>query len=77
MVWCGASNICGHGWRQHVFARPLRSADRRWPVAAGLFVGTFGFDAYAYWNVTMPDPYSIPVGALDSYRSRPRLAEWT
>ena len=37
--------------------------------------GTFGFDAYAYWNVSMPDPYSIPVGALGSFNYSPAFAQ--
>ncbi len=55
-------------------------------VVAGLLFGaylflvvapeaqTFGFDAFAYWNVTMPDPYSMPVGALGSFNYSPAFA---
>jgi hypothetical protein len=37
--------------------------------------GTFGFDAFAYWNVSMPDPYGIPYGALGSYNYSPAFAQ--
>ena len=35
---------------------------------------TFGYDAFAYWNVTMPDPYAVPVGALGSFNYSPAFA---
>ena len=35
---------------------------------------TFGFDAFAYWNVSMPDPYAVPVGALGSFNYSPAFA---
>ncbi|MEX1335780.1 MAG: glycosyltransferase family 87 protein [Candidatus Limnocylindrales bacterium] len=38
-------------------------------------IGTFGFDAFAYWNVTMPDPYEIPHGSLGSYNYSPAFAQ--
>lgn len=34
-----------------------------------------GFDAYAYWAVSMPDPYVNPVGALGSYNYSPAFAQ--
>ncbi len=37
-------------------------------------VGTFGFDAYAYWSVSMPDPYTIDVGALGAFNYAPPIA---
>jgi hypothetical protein len=36
---------------------------------------SFGYDAYAYWSVTMPDPYGIPYGALGSYNYSPAFAQ--
>jgi hypothetical protein len=36
---------------------------------------TFGFDAFAYWNVSMPEPYANPVGALGSYNYSPAFAQ--
>jgi hypothetical protein len=36
---------------------------------------TFGFDAFAYWNVSMPEPYENPVGALGSYNYSPAFAQ--
>lgn len=36
--------------------------------------GTVGFDAYAYWNVQMPNPYLIPVGALGAFTYSPPVA---
>ena len=38
-------------------------------------VQTFGFDAFAYWNVSMPDPYGLPVGQLGSYNYSPAFAQ--
>ena len=42
-------------------------------VAPG--IGTFGYDAYAYWSVSMPEPYLAPVGALGSYNYSPAFAQ--
>jgi len=65
------------------FGRPIAAG----LVAAGLLflaylflvvaprTGTFGFDAYAYWTVSMPDPYSIPVGALGAFNYSPAFAQ--
>ena len=36
---------------------------------------SFGFDAFAYWNVSMPDPYELPVGELGSYNYSPAFAQ--
>ena len=36
---------------------------------------SFGFDAFAYWNVSMPDPYELPVGELGSYNYSPVFAQ--
>ena len=35
---------------------------------------TFGFDAFAYWNVTLPYPYTVPHGALGSFNYSPPVA---
>ncbi len=37
-------------------------------------VQTFGFDAWAYWNVSMPTPYDKPVGAIGSFNYSPPIA---
>jgi hypothetical protein len=40
---------------------------------------TFGYDAFAYWSVTMPEPYAVPVGALGSFNYSPAyalIADW-
>ena len=37
-------------------------------------VGTFGFDAYAYWNVALPNPYTVEYGALGSFNYSPPIA---
>ena len=37
-------------------------------------VQTFGFDAYAYWSVSMPDPYAVPIGGLGSFNYTPPVA---
>jgi len=42
--------------------------------------GTVGFDAFAYWNVQMPNPYLIPVGSLGAFTYGPPVAQlfaWT
>jgi hypothetical protein len=64
------------------FARPLSHG----LVIAGLLFGAYlfivvapssqsvGFDAFAYWNVSLPEPYTIPVGALGSFNYSPPLA---
>lgn len=36
---------------------------------------SFGYDAYAYWSVTMPDLYGIPFGQLGSYNYSPAFAQ--
>ena len=36
--------------------------------------GTVGFDAFAYWNVQLPDPYVIPVGSLGAFTYSPPVA---
>ena len=36
---------------------------------------SFGFDAFAYWNVTLPDPYTIQYGAIGSYNYSPPFAQ--
>lgn len=38
-------------------------------------VQSFGYDAFAYWNVSMPDPYDIPVGALGAFNYSPAFAQ--
>jgi hypothetical protein len=37
-------------------------------------IGTVGFDAYAYWSVQAPDPYTVPVGALGAFTYSPPAA---
>ena len=37
-------------------------------------VGTFGFDAYAYWSVDPQSAYAQPVGALGSFNYAPPVA---
>ena len=36
---------------------------------------SFGFDAFAYWSVSMPEPYDVPVGGLGSYNYSPAFAQ--
>ena len=36
---------------------------------------TFGFDAFAYWSVSMPDPYVEAVGALGTFNYAPPIAQ--
>lgn len=64
------------------FARPLSHG----LVVAGLLFGAYlfivaapntqsvGYDAFAYWNVSLPEPYTIPVGALGSFNYSPPFA---
>ena len=33
--------------------------------------GTFGYDSFAYWNVSAADPYSVPLGNLGSFNYSP------
>ena len=35
---------------------------------------SFGLDAFAYWNVSMPEPYGIPLGHLGSFLYAPPIA---
>jgi hypothetical protein len=37
-------------------------------------LGTFGFDAFAYWNVDIREPYSIPVGTIGAFNYAPPIA---
>ncbi len=37
-------------------------------------VGTFGFDAFAYWAVDIADPYRVPVGGLGAFTYTPVAA---
>jgi hypothetical protein len=37
-------------------------------------VGTFGYDAWSYWSVSLPHPYTIPLGALGSFPYPPPIA---
>jgi hypothetical protein len=37
-------------------------------------VGTFGFDAFAYWAVDIADPYRVPVGGLGAFPYTPVAA---
>lgn len=49
-------------------------------LAAFLFVivapavGTFGFDAYAYWQVDIADPYGATAGGLGAFTYTPAIA---
>jgi len=43
-------------------------------VVQGPRLQTFGYDAYAYWNVALPDPYAIALGALGSFNYSPPVA---
>lgn len=36
--------------------------------------GTFGYDAFAYWSVSLAQPYTIPHGALGSFPYAPPIA---
>jgi hypothetical protein len=38
-------------------------------------VQSFGYDAFAYWSVSMPEPYAVPVGALGAYNYSPAFAQ--
>ena len=65
---------------------PVRRAARDGAVVAGLLflaylfvvvapvAGTFGFDAFAYWNVNPADPYSTGVGGLGAFNYSPPIA---
>jgi hypothetical protein len=65
---------------------PLRRAVRDGAVIAGLLfaaylfvivapvAGTFGFDAFAYWNVNPADPYQTGVGGLGAFNYTPPIA---
>ena len=35
---------------------------------------TVGYDAFAYWNVSLPEPYGIPLGSLGSFLYSPPVA---
>jgi len=37
-------------------------------------VGTFGYDAWAYWNVQLPHPYVVPLGGLGAFAYTPPAA---
>ena len=37
-------------------------------------VQTFGYDAWAYWNVQLPHPYNVPLGGLGSFLYSPPIA---
>jgi hypothetical protein len=37
-------------------------------------VGTFGYDAFAYWNVQLPHPYTVALGGLGSFLYSPAIA---
>lgn len=42
-------------------------------------VRTFGFDAFAYWDVSMPDPYGVRVGVFGAFNYSPPaalVADW-
>ena len=43
-------------------------------VVVGPKVGTFGFDAFAYWAVDIADPYVVPVGGLGAFTYTPVAA---
>jgi hypothetical protein len=43
-------------------------------AVVGPAVGTFGFDAFAYWNVDIADPYGVPVGGLGAFPYTPVAA---
>ena len=43
-------------------------------VVIGPKVGTFGFDAFAYWFVDVADPYRVPVGGLGAFTYTPVAA---
>ena len=65
---------------------PLLRALRDGAVVAGLIftaylflivapsVGTFGFDAFAYWAVNSADPYQTGVGGLGAFNYTPPIA---
>ena len=65
---------------------PLLRALRDGAVVAGLIftaylflilapsVGTFGFDAFAYWGVNPADPYQTGVGGLGAFNYTPPIA---
>lgn len=37
-------------------------------------VQSAGYDAYAYWHVSLPEPYAIPLGQLGSFNYAPPVA---
>ena len=43
-------------------------------VFAARAVGTFGFDAYAYWSVDPRDPYTATAGAFGAFTYSPPIA---
>ena len=43
-------------------------------AVVGPKVGTFGFDAFAYWAVDIADPYVVPVGGLGAFTYTPVAA---
>jgi hypothetical protein len=65
---------------------PVRRAIRDGAVIAGLLflgylflvvapaVGTFGYDAFAYWSVNAGDPYAVGVGGLGAFNYTPPIA---
>jgi hypothetical protein len=65
---------------------PVRRAIRDGAVVAGLLflaylflvvapaVGTFGYDAFAYWSVNTDDPYAVGVGGLGAFNYTPPIA---
>jgi hypothetical protein len=36
-------------------------------------VGTFGYDAWAYWSASLPHPYTVPLGGLGSFPYSPPM----
>jgi len=76
-------------YRLSAEARPLRVLTRTmviaWVVLGLAFLGycflvtapsqgTVGADAYAYWSVQLPHPYSLPVGDLGAFTYSPPMA---
>jgi Glycosyltransferase family 87 len=43
-------------------------------AVVGPAVGTFGFDAFAYWAVDIANPYVVPVGGLGAFTYTPVAA---
>jgi hypothetical protein len=43
-------------------------------LVAAPAVGTFGYDAWAYWSVSLDDPYAVPLGGLGSFPYSPPIA---